>query len=130
MKKIVLILLMLVISVYGEDWLDYGEALAKAKQDNKIVIVMLSQEGCPACEYMRNMMIDNSKVSHELSKHFIPIELDINEDKVPPQFIHFVTPTFYFMDKNSKKLDVVYGRLKPKAFLIKLKEIEAKEGRN
>ena len=126
MRKIVLTLLFLSMSIFAEEWLDYNETLAKAKDENKIVVLMLSQEGCPACEYMRNMMIENNKISKELNKDFVVVELDIHEDKIPSKFKYFATPTFYFTDKSGKILDVVYGRLKSKAFMTKLKEIERK----
>lgn len=126
MRKIVLILLLLSISIFAEDWLDYNETLAKAKDENKIVVLMLSQEGCPACEYMRNMMDGNHKISKELSKKFVVVELDIHDDKIPSKFKYFATPTFYFTNKNGKILDVVYGSLKSKSFMEKLKEIEKK----
>jgi thioredoxin-related protein len=124
MKKILSILLLLAVSLFADDWLNYDESLAKAKKENKILIVMLTQSGCPACRYMKNVVLKSDSVSKEIKKNFIVVELDIHEDKIPKKFEYYGTPTFYFTDKNGEKLDSMYGSSKEKSFLGKLKDLD------
>ena len=126
MKKIISILLMLSISVFAEGFYSYKEALEEAKTDNKIVILFLTQAGCPSCEYMKKKVFTNSEVEKKLSSEFIVVELDIHTDKIPAKFEFIGTPTFYMVNKNGKKLDFFYGGLKVKSFLKRLQEVSKK----
>ena len=120
MRKAILILLLLSASLFAEGFYSYKEALEEAKIENKIVMVFLTQVGCPSCEYMKSKVFKDELVEKKLSDKFIVVELDIHADKVPSKFEYIGTPTFHFVDKNGKKLDAIYGGLKAKSFLKQL----------
>ena len=55
-------------------------------------MVMLSKEGCPACEYMEDVVFAEQAVEDTINKNFIPVHLDIHKDKIPPRIgIHRYT---------------------------------------
>ncbi len=126
MKKIVLVLLVLVSSVFAEiNWVGYDAAFEQAKKDNKVVMVMLSKEGCPACEYMIDIVFEDDNVIEEFNKDFIGVHLDIHEDYVPEDLTYIGTPTFYFLNKYGRKLDRIDGGANVRDFTAKMREVKA-----
>jgi len=85
------------------NWLkDLDDAYDKAENEKKIVMVVLSQRGCPACIYMENVVFKNKDVIEFFNKYFIGVNLDIHHDSVPLELEHFVTPTIYFLTSDEK----------------------------
>lgn len=126
MKKIFLIISILVTSLFAEiEWMKYDDAIAKAKKENKLVMIMLSREGCPACEYMKDIVFEDENVLSEFNKDFIGVHLDINEDYVPEEFTYIGTPTFHFLNKFERKIDRIDGGKNVKDFTIKMREVKA-----
>lgn len=82
----------------------YDAALAQAKKEKKHVIVMLSRENCPACEYMNDIVFDEKMVMAEVEKSYIPVHIDIHNDFIPDGLGYMGTPTFHFLDANGKKI--------------------------
>lgn len=106
MKKILTSLVLFTVCLFAEqEWLhSYDEAKIQAAQQNKLVMVMLSKEGCDACWYMENIVFEDSAVDALLKKNFVPVYLDIHEDTIPEQFKFIGTPAFYFTDAAGKKI--------------------------
>ena len=126
MLKVVLIAGMLISSLFAEiSWKKYDEAMEVAKKENKIVMVMISREGCPACEYMKDIVFENDNVLEEFNKDFIGVHLDIHEDYIPDEFAYIGTPTFHFLNKFERKIERIDGGVNAKDFTIKMKEAKA-----
>jgi thioredoxin-related protein len=106
MKKIVLSLLFIVSCAFAElKWApSYNAALAQAKKENKNVMVMLSREDCPACEYMSDTVFEEKAVADAIEKGFVPVHIDIHNDSIPSGLGYIGTPTFHFLDANGKKI--------------------------
>lgn len=106
MRKIFLFIVLLSVNLFAEpDWTDsISEAKLSAEKENKYIMVMLSKDGCDACWYMENIVFDDDKVKALLDTNFIPVYLDIDQDKIPAEFKYVGTPTFYFLDASGKKL--------------------------
>lgn len=106
MKKIVLSLLLIASSAFAEiKWASsYDAALAQAKKEKKNVMVMLSKEDCPACEYMENTVFEEKVVVDTIEKSFVPVHIDIHNDFVPEGLGYIGTPTFHFLDAKGKKI--------------------------
>ena len=109
MKKIVALLAMsasLLMAQLG--WADsYDAALSTAQKEGKLVMVMLSMEGCPACEYMQEVVFDDDNVVKELQSGFVPLYIDIHKDSIPKGLGYIGTPTFHFLTAEGTKV----GRL-------------------
>lgn len=128
MKKIVLTLLLLISSAFAKvEYTNMFDAYDEAKAQNKLVIVMLSQKGCPGCEYMESVVFADKEIEKYMQKSFITVHLDIYEEYVPEELEHFATPTFYFLDADENILKRINGGEQVKEFLNTLKEVNAKK---
>jgi thioredoxin-related protein len=103
---------------------NYLNALKKAKQQNKKVMMIYSAKWCPECEYMKDVVFKEDKVFDYIQKYFIVLSLDIDKDKLPEGFNYVGIPTFFFIDKNAKEIDRIVGGDKADKFLNSLKEIK------
>jgi len=127
MKKLLLLLAILFTSAFAQTQLtDIFDAYDDAKSQNKRVMIMLTMEGCPGCEYMKSVVFENSDVAKRLKNDFIVVELDVRADSVPEKLEYFATPTFYFLDANEKILKRLNGGENAKDFLATLKEMKKK----
>jgi thioredoxin-related protein len=124
MKKILLIVSLLISSVFADvAWIDYDDAIEFAEKENKLVMVMLSREGCSGCEYMKDIVFENDDISKILKENFISVHVDIQQDFIPSGLTYIGTPTFYFLDKNEKKLERIDGGRNAKSFMEILQKL-------
>jgi thioredoxin-related protein len=124
MKKILLIVSLLISSVFADvAWVDYDDAIEFAEKENKLVMVMLSREGCSGCEYMKDIVFENDDISKILKENFISVHVDIQQDFIPSGLTYIGTPTFYFLDKNEKKLERIDGGRNAKSFMEILQKL-------
>jgi len=125
-KKIIFILL-LVSSVFADVvYRDLFDAYDDAHKEHKTVMLMISQEGCPGCEYMESVVFNNKDVAKALKDDFIVIHIDKHKDSVPNGLEYFATPTFFFLDENEKVLKRLTGGENAKDFVATLKAMKAK----
>ena len=101
----------------------YAKAFEKAKQQEKGVMIMLSQENCDACWYMENIVFEESDLTREIENEFVPLYLDVKDDDL--HGLKFSsTPTLYFMGSDGeiiKRLDGVFNIKELTAALLKIK---------
>ncbi len=128
MKKIILLIALFISSLMADvKYIDIFDAYDKAASEHKKVMVMLSKEGCPGCEYMESIVFKNKDVENYLQKNFVVVHVDIDKDGLPDGMDYFATPTFYFQDADNKILKRLNGGKNAKDFLETLKEIKAKK---
>lgn len=106
MKKMILGLALLASCAMAEiQWAtSYDTALTQAAKEKKNVMVMLSRENCPACEYMDDFVFEEKAVITEVNKNFISVHLDIHKDFIPEGLGYMGTPTFHFLNSSGKKI--------------------------
>ncbi len=62
------------------DWHPWGEeALAKAKRENKLLIVSIGYAACHWCHVMEHESFEDSTVAAIMNEHFVPIKVDREE---------------------------------------------------
>ena len=124
MKSILLITVFLIASVFADmNWEeDIEDAYEIAIKDNKIVMVMLSRKGCPACEYMDGIVFEDKNFVSFFNKNFVAVHIDIHEGFVPEGLEYFATPTFYFLNSSEKVLYRINGAHNSKEFRAELEE--------
>ena len=62
------------------DWHPWGpEALAKAKKENKLLIVSIGYAACHWCHVMEHESFEDSLVAEIMNEHFVPIKVDREE---------------------------------------------------
>jgi thiol-disulfide isomerase/thioredoxin len=106
MKKIVIGLSLIASCAMAQiNWApSYDAALKQAAKEKKNVMVMLSKEGCPACEYMEDIVFEEKVIEDAVNKNFVPVHLDIHNDLIPEGLGYIGTPTFYFLTPKGAKL--------------------------
>lgn len=106
MGKLFLALSLLASCAFAElKWApSYDAALVQAAKEKKTVMVMLSREECPACEYMEDIVFEERAVANEIHKNFVPVHLDIHKDFIPEGLGYIGTPTFHFLNASGKKI--------------------------
>ncbi len=126
MKRVITLLMALCVSLLAElDWAtDSAAAFEQAKQEQKMVMVMLSQENCDTCWYMENVVFDNDDLVYELQSSFVPVKIDIHDEIVPEGLTYIGTPTFYFLSETGEKIDRLMGGANVKDFTEALREIK------
>jgi len=103
---------------------NFDKALQKAKEQNKEVMMMYSATWCPECNYMKEVVFKNKKVSTYMENNFVVLLLDIQKDTLPKGFEYPGIPIFFFIDVNSKEKSKIIGGSKAKIFLQKLKAVQ------
>jgi len=127
MKKIFPLLALFCIALFADvKYIDIFDAYDEAKKEHKIVMVMLSQEGCPSCEYMEDVVFNNTNIAETLERRFVVVHVDVYKDGVPDGLEFFATPTFYFLDSNEKVLKKFTGGQNAKDFADTLKAVKIK----
>ncbi len=126
MIKGFLAVLLLVSCAFAEiKWaVSYDAALVSAKKEKKNVMVMLSREGCPACDYMDNIVFEDLDVEEVINKGFIPVHIDIKKDTIPSGLDFIGTPTFHFISPAGKKVERIDGAVKTLKFIKILNTIK------
>jgi len=62
------------------DWHPWGpEALAKAKKENKLLIISIGYAACHWCHVMEHESFEDSTVAAIMNEHFVPIKVDREE---------------------------------------------------
>lgn len=119
MGKIFLIVSILASCAFAElKWASsYDAALAQAQKEKKRVMVMLSKEDCPACEYMNDVVFEEKAVVTEVEKNYVPVHIDIHNDFIPEGLGYIGTPTFHFLDAKGKKIGRYDGAANIPSFL-------------
>lgn len=125
MRKIALLIMVIGSLLYGDlKWVEFDDAIEEAKKSDKIVMVMLSREGCPACEYMQDIVFEEGDVVEKLQKDFIAVYIDIHKDFLPSDLSYIGTPTFHFINKNGSKVGRIDGGRNQKDFMEELRLIK------
>ena len=128
MKKIILAITLMVTSLLADvKYVDIFDAYDKAAAEHKTVMVMLSKEGCPGCQYMENIVFKDKNIEKLLNDNFVIAHVDIDKDGLPDGMDYFATPTFYFVTPDEKILKRINGGENAKDFAKTLNEVKAKK---
>ena len=90
---------------------NYDKALKMAKEQNKILMVVMVGDYCPWCKKMEKKTLKAQVVQEYVSKNFITIVLDKYKDKgnYPKAYYAPVIPAIYFVEpqKETSLLEAV-----------------------
>ena len=84
--------------------IDFGDALIKAKKENKLIMLFIHEEGGPWCSRMREGAFKDKDVLELLNENYISVDLDRYEDIVPKEYYTGFVPVVYLVDPHSKKI--------------------------
>ena len=136
MKKL-LIMIFLTLSLFGakvDDYAtemgferDYKIALAKAKTENKPLMMVLGADYCPWCRKFERKVLSSKLVNPYINAEVITLVVDKKYDikTFPKEFQTSITPRVFFIDpKNGKSFYETAGYIKKKDYLKKLQEMK------
>jgi thioredoxin-related protein len=117
MKRVLLLFIIFTVTLLAEvSWNSYDGIYKKATQENKLVMVMITQEECDACWFMHKIVFKDKIISEEIAKNFVSVEFNVSEDFAPDEFPYFATPTFYFLNAKGEQIDRINGAFNVKDF--------------
>jgi len=120
MKKLLLLpllsLQLIAASIYWHD--SYKDALEEAKEENKPMLIYMSQSGCKACEMMEDKVLNQENITQYLDDNYICAHLDIHDNDAPKALKVPYTPVFHFLDKDGNVIKESYiGGTKASEFI-------------
>jgi len=108
MKKIILLLL-IALTLFGANAKDaafmldyqgvYDQALAQAKKEHKVLMMVIVKEPCPYCDMLVENTLDTAAIKAKL-KNFIPLII-AHDGKYPDRFRPPVRPVTLFINPDN-----------------------------
>jgi len=84
---------------------DYTKALQKAKEQNKLLMLVLVGDYCPWCKKFERKTLKSQEVRTKVSQNFIAVVIDKYKDKgkYPEAFYAPVIPAVFFIDPRTEE---------------------------
>lgn len=125
MKKILIVAILYITSLFSTN-IEYKNALIRAKNEHKIIIIMLEKEDCHFCKKMEDEVFTDNNVSKILDRDFILVKLDVNRDELPLGLKKGMTPTFAFVKDSGVMFSLIRGAWKRDDFISLLRYVKKK----
>ncbi|HJW29435.1 MAG TPA: DUF255 domain-containing protein, partial [Saprospiraceae bacterium] len=94
----------------------WGEALAKAKAEDRIIFVDAFAKWCGPCKMMAANTFTNPEVGDFFNSHFIPMKIDMEEEmglKLRDKYPVSAYPTLFFIDEDGEVVQKSVGAKSP-----------------
>ena len=131
MKQIALLLLFsLSATVFADtkvNWYQWSSAaFAKAKKDNKLIMVYVGHEGCTACRFMETRTFADPRVIDLLNEHFVTIQIDsVAEPDLGERYSDWAWPANAVLLPDTTQVTAFRGRTFPDRYVVLLNELLA-----
>jgi thiol:disulfide interchange protein len=106
------------ISFFHGEW---EQALAKSKQDKKLIFLDAYAAWCGPCKWMAKNAFMDEEVGKLFNANFINVKMDMEKNKEGSRLMQKYSirayPTLVFVDHNEEAIHVSVGALKPKELL-------------
>lgn len=109
MNKLILLMLCTISFLYALNFNSYEDALKIQKKNGKIIMLDVMRSDCYYCSKMEEEVFSDEKMSTWLQDSFIPAEINLDFDELPVGLNIYVTPSFFFIDKNNKIVKKIVG---------------------
>ena len=97
--------LLCITSLFGAElaWQkSYAEAVKKAKQEHKRVLLLITSETCKWCRKLEATTLEDETVIRRLQKEYIVVNVTRYKDDYPKRFSAVVVPMSYFLTSNEE----------------------------
>lgn len=111
--------------VVVKDKSDIAKAIAKAKKENKLLMIEATAPDCWYCKKMHREVLSDEEVLTKMDKNYIFVEINVKEYKLPlglDKDYSGMTPTFFAVTPDGKLLNKYRGAWEKMDFLLILKE--------
>lgn len=123
MKKIVVSLVFCVDLLFSTQFYSYEEAKEIQKTNSKIIMIDVVRDHCRYCVLM-DELLEDEEFSTWITDRFIPVKINIGQDKIDLKLDVKMTPSFYFLDKNQKIIKMIPGSWSKEDFKDLTKDIK------
>lgn len=105
----------------------YEKALLKAKEENKILMMIATTKSCPWCRKLERQTLKKDEVDNLIKTKFIPLSVDQDLKNFPSVYEVKVVPTIYFINpKDETVIEKVLGYKNKNEFMDILQRIVSK----
>ena len=119
--KFILVFLLTFGSLYGlsiDVQESYPDALKKAKEEKKPLLIYLYMLNCHTCEYMEKHVFTDKAVHDYLAKNYVVVHLYTNNRELPSDWRVEMSPVFHFINaQNGEMIESIMGGRCAKRFL-------------
>ncbi|AZV46977.1 disulfide isomerase [Nautilia sp. PV-1] len=108
-------------------WLKNAKHIFRlAKKNNKLIMVDISKTGCPPCQYLYDIVYQDSQIAAFINDNFIPAFYMVDKEKVPFAFAKYfneVAPSILFITPDGKIFYKIIGARDKNTFFKLLKQV-------
>jgi len=117
----------------GIEWIhNLEDGLAKARQENKLVMIEFMASWCPSCHEMEKKTFSDSNVIAKISV-FVPVRIDIDQQREVAEKYNALAqkyggigiPNILFLASDGTKIKHIVGYQSPEEFLAVIASILA-----
>ncbi|MDD4855637.1 MAG: DUF255 domain-containing protein [Sulfuricurvum sp.] len=104
---------------------NYDMAIKTAKEQNKIVMLVVVADYCPWCKKFERKTLKDSDVMVKVNENFVSIIIDKYKDKgkYPEEFLTPIIPVVFFIEpKKQKVLTKTVAYMKPDEFITNMND--------
>ena len=95
-------------------WQSYDAGMAKAKKENKKILLYFRADWCQYCTVMDRDVFSNPSVMREIHKNYVPIRVDADKEKIlATQYKVQGLPTTWFLTQNAEPIGGIPGSFPP-----------------
>ena len=89
-------------------YVSFEKAIARAKKEDKIVIIEATAPHCRYCAKMTKEVLTDKKILDLLQKEFVLVSVDLSQEVLPMDLHVSMTPTFFFLfvEENKEKVKI------------------------
>ena len=108
-KFLILLFIVFLLNLEAVQWMSLDEALDKAKISDKLIMIDIIRDNCHFCSDMDKNVFEDKKMSKWIESCFIPVKLNLSQEKLPKGLKVEVTPTFLFMNEKMEIIKKIHG---------------------
>lgn len=106
------------------------ETFARAKRENKMLLVNVGIEVCFACRWMEEFTYRDPQVAAKVMKHFIPVQVDADsQPDIGERYSDWAWPATIFMAPDGTQVFALRGSRRPPNFMPILNQLIAQQAK-
>ncbi len=104
---------------------DYDKALIQAKSENKYIFLLVTEQFCPWCEKLIDIVFQDKKIINKLKENYVSVIVDRNKDFYPSNIGITGVPSVFILDsKTGKIIKTMVGYQDVNYYMQVFKDIE------